>query len=463
MILLYSASVECKYFLFICFGGMVTCAYGQSSGNVALYKPAFQQYLFTTKVNASRFYASNALDGLISDLSALGGQCTISANNKSTATWWVDLTRLANIDRIKIYHRTDNLVWDSSNGYTSRFLGFSVYVSNTTSISDGTLCFKDDSFNISTIPEVFNTTCNIYGQYVIFYNERLPGVAYPKDYSTFAFADICEFEVYECDIGYFGDNCTEECGHCIDGTLCSSVDGTCTSGCSAGYTGNLCNRECARGSYGLNCNETCGHCSDLLYCSKVNGTCLTGCKPGFEGERCQKECASGNYGLKCNETCGHCFDLLYCSHVNGKCLTGCMPGYEGQLCSRACKFGYYGIDCLQECSSFCKTSRDCNHLTGVCKGGCRDGWQGGDCFDVSKVVGDKKDWKSEFYGIVGAVCISLILNGVLIAYIIVKWIKLSRPRLLTNQVQKPRNSEHTNDTFYEDLCETNKAQLYETY
>lgn len=40
---------------------------------------------------------------------------------------------------------------------------------------------------------------------------------------------------------------------------------------------------------------------------------------------------------------------------------------------------------------------------------------------VSKVVGDKKDWKSEFYGIVGAVCISLILNGVLIAYIIVKW------------------------------------------
>lgn len=71
-----------------------------------------------------------------------------------------------------------------------------MYVSNTTSISDGTLCFKDDSFNISTIPEVFNTTCNIYGQYVIFYNERLPGVAYPKEYSTFAFADICEFEIY---------------------------------------------------------------------------------------------------------------------------------------------------------------------------------------------------------------------------------------------------------------------------
>lgn len=40
---------------------------------------------------------------------------------------------------------------------------------------------------------------------------------------------------------------------------------------------------------------------------------------------------------------------------------------------------------------------------------------------VSKVVEDRKDWKSEFYGIVGAVCTSFILNGVLIAYIIVKW------------------------------------------
>lgn len=85
---------------------------------------------------------------------------------------------------------------DSSNGYTSRFLGFSVYVSNTTSKIDGTLCFKDNIFNTKTIPAVFNTTCALYGQYVIYYNERLQGVVYPQGYSNDAFADICEFEVY---------------------------------------------------------------------------------------------------------------------------------------------------------------------------------------------------------------------------------------------------------------------------
>lgn len=85
---------------------------------------------------------------------------------------------------------------DSSNGYTSRFLGFSVYVSNTTSKIDGTLCFKDNIFNTKTIPAVFNVTCAVYGQYVIYYNERLPGVVYPQGYSNDAFTDICEFEVY---------------------------------------------------------------------------------------------------------------------------------------------------------------------------------------------------------------------------------------------------------------------------
>ena len=86
--------------------------------------------------------------------------------------------------------------YDAGPRYASRFLGFSLYVSNTTERSQDTLCFKDTSFTINTIPPVFTTTCPVRGQYVIIYNERLPSETYPNGYSKYAFLDFCEVEVY---------------------------------------------------------------------------------------------------------------------------------------------------------------------------------------------------------------------------------------------------------------------------
>lgn len=42
-----------------------------------------------------------------------------------------------------------------------------------------------------------------------------------------------------CDKGLFGDNCSETCGHCRD-NKCSNFNGTCITGCDAGYQGDLC-------------------------------------------------------------------------------------------------------------------------------------------------------------------------------------------------------------------------------
>lgn len=78
---------------------------------------------------------------------------------------------------------------------TTYFLGFSLYVSNTTTKEDGILCFKDTFYTMETIPNPLNISCRLSGRYVIYYNNRT-NHPLPDGYSVYAYNELCEIEVY---------------------------------------------------------------------------------------------------------------------------------------------------------------------------------------------------------------------------------------------------------------------------
>ena len=89
----------------------------------------------------------------------------------------------------------EDFISDENNGYTSRFLGFSISISNTTNKNEGVLCFKDKNQTRATIPNPVNITCRYHGRYIIYYNDRIQQSS-PVGYSSYAYNELCEVKVY---------------------------------------------------------------------------------------------------------------------------------------------------------------------------------------------------------------------------------------------------------------------------
>lgn len=364
--------------------------------NIALNRPAWQKHPVTDKP----WGADRAVDGRYSDLSITGGQCTMTEYGHTTATLYVDLGGVHSVHHIFIQYRTDNIAWNGQHPYTARFLGFSVYLSNTMDIKDGVVCFHDTKYTRETIPNPINITCpmDTYGRYIIYHNNRThPPI--PADYHQFAFNELCELEVYGCPrSGFYGEDCSLPCSQYCQGENCNLIDGTC-SVCVDGYTGAKCNKKCSNYTYGPECRNRCGKCNGGIPCNHINGICFNNCAAGRQGDKCDQECQVGWHGKDCKHMCTiFCLVPRVCDKITGHCIE-CPVSSYGAYCSKkcspscgnpkscdketgrcdSCPTGWYGHNCDMKCKvGNCVDPRTCDR-TGGCSGGCKPGWKNLTC------------------------------------------------------------------------------------
>ncbi|XP_062618946.1 multiple epidermal growth factor-like domains protein 6 isoform X5 [Saccostrea cucullata] len=356
--------------------------------------------------------------------------CMHTASGHKEAWLRIDLRKIYNIHSVKFWYRNDS----KTKGYnTGRIQGFNIRLSNTNQTLPQNTCYQDDGK--TTLPPIIEKECKGVAQYVWIYTN--------KTHNGGVFLEICEVQVFECESGFYGKNCTHPCGHCAKDGICDHVTGSCPNGdCEPGWkhtpemrcdqacndyfygkncsnpcghcvknstcdhmTGSCpnghcqkgwknrpdkrCNIECNNGTFGEHCMYSCsGHCKGGLPCRKDDGICIEGCEDGWTKDKCDEECESGFYGINCTYPCGHCTKNATCDHVTGSCPNrDCEPGWKHtpeMRCDQECENGTFGLNCEHKCSGHCAGGLHCSKVNGYCPRGCNDGWIKSYCNETCK-------------------------------------------------------------------------------
>ncbi|XP_062597090.1 multiple epidermal growth factor-like domains protein 10 [Saccostrea cucullata] len=333
----------------------------------------YQQLVVPGETTASsstvyqNFYPSRTVDG---DFSQAIGSCSHTGTDPAIREAWlrVDLGSVYSLKFVKLWYRNDR---GSVSLSTIRLRGYTIKLSNSTQLSDAETCYSDTGND--ALPTILTNDCEGTSRFVWFHTTSVP-----DSRDTVPMLEICEVQIFGCQTGLYGENCSLTCDHCMNPSSCDIDSGECdTFGCA--HTGLLptsC-RECIPGYFGGNCSSFCHANCYNVSCDQSTGQCNNGCKPGFDGLYCNQTCRGGKYGAGCQEDCGKCHDASPCHHLTGYCNLGCEKGYRGSLCKQTCDPGKFGVNCTSICSAHCQPVSSCAFKDGSCT--CEEGWRGNKC------------------------------------------------------------------------------------
>ncbi|XP_052692559.1 multiple epidermal growth factor-like domains protein 10 [Crassostrea angulata] len=337
-----------------------------------------------TEAESSKTHVSNLSSGLYPYFSnrTVDGNfsqkilaCLHTADESGIREAWlrIDLQIVRSIKSVKFWYRNDRGHPHTS---TIRLRGYSIRVSNTSDVFPGNstdVCFTHDSSPMSQT--IIQEDCKRTTRYIWFYQPH------GRDSRNSApILEICEVEIFGCNTGSYGVNCSKTCGHCNNSETCDIDTGECDdNGCALpGLRPPICD-ECRFGSYGSNCSLNCSSYCQNKTCDRSSGECLHGCKPGYQMPNCVIPCTAGHYGDNCTKTCGNCLDDKTCNNVNGTCTDGCKEGFKGDLCITNCSESFeYGQNCQNRCSYHCYNNDTCDPIFGNCSR-CASGYRNAKC------------------------------------------------------------------------------------